>query len=206
MKTSYSYTVCCMLDAVCCISHEAEGGVTGAASLSCMLHVVCCMSYAACCMLYTVRLRRRQLRLSKVGGVWGGGAPPGNRLNENVVVIRCMLYVVCGMLYAVTCMLHTRSCIRYPACCKLSAVCCMLHALSEMEAIWHRNGARMVSKRGLGASRGPPEPSRDATSARDRCWHRFWLHFGSPFGSMLGPFGAPKRSKMPSSTLRRARS
>ena len=171
-----------MLYAVCCISHETAGGVTGAASLSCMLHVVCCMSCAACCMLYTVRLRRRQLRLSKVGGVWGGGAPPGNRLNENVVVIRCMLYVVCGMLYAVTCMLHARSCIRYAACCRLSAACCMLHAVSEMEPIWHRNafGGDFGTEnpdlpdlriRGLGASRGPPEPSRDATSARDRFWH-----------------------------------
>ena len=147
---------------LCCISHETAGGVTGAPSLSSMLHVVWCT--------------------------------------------RCMLYVACGMLYAVTSMLHTRTCIPYPACCKLSAVCCMLHALSEMEAIWHRNGARMVSKRGLGASRGPPEPSRDATSARDRFWHRFWLHFGSPFGSMLGPFGAPKRSKMNSRALQRARS
>ena len=135
MKTSYSYVVCCMLYAVCCISHETAGGVTGAASLSCMLHVVCCMSYAACCMLYTVCLRQRQLRLSKAGGVWGGGAPPGNRLNENVVFIRCMLYVVCGMLYFTRNRGGRHRCSfskQYAACClqyTLYAVCCMRYAV-----------------------------------------------------------------------------
>ena len=42
---------------LCCIPHETAGGVTGAASLGSMLHVVCCtrcMLYVACGMLYAV--------------------------------------------------------------------------------------------------------------------------------------------------------
>ena len=46
-----------------------------------------------------------------------------------------------------------------------------------MEPIWHQNGTRMVSKRVLVASRGPPETP-----------FRLGIDFGIDFGSILGAF------------------